>query len=304
MAHFDALTGLVNRVQFTNRLEHAQATIKKLGKCIAIICIDLDHFKDVNDTMGHDIGDKLLQAIAKRVQHELREDDIFSRLGGDEFAIIRDGISQPQEAGKLAQRIVEVISSPFTIDGHEIVVGASAGITICSPDHIGDDPNQLLREADIALYSAKTDGRGTYHFFKEEMNVRLRERKNLENDLRVALHDKQFLVYYQPQVDAATHRIVGVEALVRWKHPTRGLVRPIDFIDIAEETGLIRDIGKIVLETACADIGEWRDMNLAVNLSSVQFRRNDISKIVSDILKDTNFDPSRLELEITRAFCC
>ncbi len=299
LAHHDALTGLANRVQFSDCLAKSHAKVFGERNCFAVISFDLDRFKDVNDTMGHDIGDQLLKAISARVQSVLHEDDIFARLGGDEFAVLRNGIDKPNEAGKLAQKIVDLTSNHFEIDGHEIVIGASAGVSFSTPERPGTNPDQILRESDLALYSVKSDRRGTYRYFKEEMNIQLCERKNLERDLSRAVQNEEFRVFYQPQVDAKTHNIVGAEALVRWEHPTRGLVGPIEFIEIAEETGLIRQIGQHVIETACADFAKWDHLKLAVNLSPVQFRLNDISKMVSDILTATEFDASRLELEIT-----
>lgn len=301
LAHHDVLTGLANRAQFSDCLEQAYNGVREHGHSIAVISFDLDHFKDVNDTMGHNIGDQLLQEIAACVKELLNDEDVFARLGGDEFVIIRHKIDQPKDAGKLAQNIVDVVSAPFLIDGHEIAIGASAGISIMSPERCTNDPDQLLRESDLALYSVKAEGRGRYHYFRDSMNVDLHERKNLERDLRKGVEEEQFEVYYQPQVDAKTHHIVGVEALVRWNHPERGLIGPIDFIQVAEESGLIRQIGQFVLENACAAIGKWDGLKLAVNLSPVQFRLNDLSKVVINTLTATEFNPNCLELEITES---
>ncbi|MBZ0215360.1 MAG: EAL domain-containing protein [Fimbriimonadaceae bacterium] len=299
LAHHDVLTGLANRAQFIDCLELAYERVRAHGESIAVISFDLDHFKDVNDTMGHNVGDQLLQLIAGRVKELLNDDDIFARLGGDEFIIIRQRVQNAKDAGALAQKIVDAASTPFLIDGHEIAIGASAGISIMTPERHMSDPNQLLRESDIALYSVKSERRGTYCYFQDQMNVKLHERKNLERDLRKAVEDKQFEVFYQPQVDAKTHEIVGVEALVRWNHPDRGLIGPVEFIEVAEVSGLIRQIGQFVLETACAEIGQYDSLKLAVNLSPVQFRMNDIKNVVSGALAATGFDPTRLELEIT-----
>jgi len=301
LAHHDALTGLANRVRFSKFLAEAKKNTRDKGESFAVICFDLDHFKDVNDTVGHDIGDGLLVELARRVSSVVAENDLFGRLGGDEFAIIQRNIKSNSQAGRLAQKVIDLAAEPFRIDGHEIAIGASAGISICKANCGCTDTDQILRQADLALYSVKSEGRGTYQYFKESMNVSLRERKGLESDLRRAIQEDEFRVFYQPQVDAATRKLVGVEALVRWEHPKRGLVGPAEFIDVAEETGYIREIGQYVLETACSDLLDWDDIRLSVNLSPVQFRKGPITKTVADILAATEFDPQRLELEITES---
>jgi len=299
LAHHDALTGLPNRLLFNEHLKRAQAQARADGDFAAVICFDLDNFKDVNDTLGHATGDQLLKAVATRVERELGANEILCRLGGDEFAVIQCNFDDPILPGHLAERIVETVSEPYMIDGQEIVVGASAGISLSAPQDRESDPDTLLRHADLAMYSAKGDGRGTFHFFKSEMKEELRARKDMEADLRQALCEDQFQVFYQPQVDAATRQVIGVEALLRWQHPLRGLVPPAEFIGLSEDTGLIRQIGEFVIKTACAEIAPWRPLKLAINLSPVQFRKNDIVEMVSAAISQTGMAPGRLELEIT-----
>lgn len=297
LANHDPLTALPNRRHFTDTLAHVMAKSRASGKKFAVVCFDLDHFKDVNDTLGHPVGDQLLKLVAKRARKVLRKDDTLCRLGGDEFAIIAPNVKSPDEASELASRIIDVNSRTFHIDMHEVIIGVSAGISIGGGTE--DDPHQLLRNADLALYSAKRGGRGTYQFFEDEMTEELTARKKLERDLRRALAKDEFRIFYQPQVSAEDRSLVGVEALVRWEHPERGLLAPDQFIGIAEETGLIRNIGEVVLTKACTDIGPQEGLKLAVNLSPVQFRRNDVYEMVCRVLKKTSFDPWRLELEIT-----
>jgi len=299
LAHNDALTGLPNRVQFNAALAEAQERARINDETLAVICFDLDHFKEVNDTLGHAVGDLLLKSICKTLVDELGEDVLLSRLGGDEFALILEEITDSVQPANLAKSIIRLITKPIELDGHEIVVGASVGIAIQDPENLVTEPDLLLRNADLALYAAKADGRGSYRYFEDFMQQQLQQRKVVERDLRVAIRKRQFRVFYQPQVDARTSEISGVEALVRWQHPTRGLVMPGDFIDIAESTGLIRQIGEQVLEIACRDIAPYGAVKLAVNLSPVQFRKNEIVEVVSKVLSQTGFPANRLELEIT-----
>lgn len=299
MAHHDVLTGLPNRLHFSKILKQTRERANTEGTMSAVLCFDLDHFKDVNDTLGHAFGDILLQKVAERVQKEVSASDTLSRLGGDEFAIIQLDIKDHKDAADLAQRIVDTMARPFNLDNQEIAIGASCGISICAPDDSEDDADFPLRCADIALYSAKACGRGTHRLFKDEMVIELRERKQLEAELRVALAGNQFEIHYQPQVGAEDRSIVGVEALLRWHHPARGLVPPAQFVPLCEDTGLIREIGAYVLETACTELAPYRDLNLAVNLSAVQFRCKDLFETVRGVLAKTGFEAGRLELEIT-----
>jgi diguanylate cyclase (GGDEF)-like protein len=298
LASHDPLTGLPNRALFQERLRQAVADAQRRDEDVAVLCLDLDHFKDVNDTLGHPAGDQLLQRAAARLRRCLRQSDTLARLGGDEFMIIQSGGKQPQTAVNLAQRVIETLGEPFDLDGREVVVGCSIGIVI---GHGADrpDPEQLLGNSDLALYRAKSDGRGTFCFFEEEMNARLQARKSLEGDLRRALAERQFRVFFQPQVELKSGRIVGVEALARWLHPERGWVAAADFIPLTEETGLIIRLGEWILRAACTEAAPWRPLKVAVNLSPAQFRHPGLIGMVAEILRETGFEPARLELEIT-----
>ncbi len=297
LASHDSLTDLPNRTLFRARLEAALVGVAK-GGSLAVHSIDLDRFKDVNDTLGHPVGDILLQEVARRLQAEIRDGDLVARLGGDEFAIIQMNIDRPEASSDLAQRLIQIIAAPYLIDGNSILVGASIGVTIAPAD--GLDVDQLLKSADMALYRAKSQGRGTFSFFEQEMDIRLQARRLLEKDLRGALGAGEFEVYYQPLFNIAAGRISGFEALLRWHHPTRGMVPPDEFIPLAEETGLIVQIGDWVLRQACAEAAHWPPaITVAVNLSSVQFKRRGLYDSVSGALAVSGLSPERLELEIT-----
>ncbi len=299
MARHDALTGLPNRVLFVERIEEAIEKAKRGSGC-AVFCLDLDHFKNVNDTLGHPIGDELLRIVAARLKDCVREADAVARLGGDEFAVVQSAIVDPQEAVKLANRIVERLAQPFQIEGHSMAVGVSIGISLAPED--GQDHEKLLKNADVALYRAKEDGRGTWRFFEPEMDSRLQARREMELDLRRAVDEQQFEVYYQPQFDLRLDRISGFEALVRWNHPVRGLVPPNAFIPLAEEIGLIREIGAWVLRSACVEATRWPDpLRVAVNVSPVQLRQAEFRSIVADALSTSGLAAARLELEITES---
>jgi len=293
MARHDALTNLPNRLLFREKMEEALAR----GEKLAVLFIDLDRFKSVNDTLGHPVGDVLLCEVTKRLQLAVRGADTVARLGGDEFAIIQIG-ARPTDATELAARIIESISESFDVSGHQVMIGTSLGIAIAPTD--GTEPDQLLRNADMALYRAKSEGRGIYHFFQPEMDAQMQARRSLELDLRKALIAGEFEIYYQPLIDLASDKISGFEALVRWNHPERGLIGPDDFIPVAEEIGLIVPIGDWVLKQACRDAATWPGrLSVAVNLSAVQFRNPTLALSVVGALGASGLSASRLELEIT-----
>jgi diguanylate cyclase (GGDEF)-like protein len=300
MAHHDELTGLPNRVLFRDRLDEALLRTRRDRHKIAVLYLDLDQFKAVNDTMGHPAGDKLLMAAADRLRACLRESDMVARFGGDEFAVLQIELAGPHEAGALADRIVTLLSEPYDIDGQQVVIGASAGIALAPAD--GETSEQLLGNADIALYGAKGDGRGVFRFFEPTMDARLRAHRALELDLRKALRAGEFEVYYQPLVTLATGVISGFKALLRWHHPLRGMVAPGEFVPLAEETGLIVPIGEWVLRQACAEAAAWPDdLKVAVNLSPVQFKKSNLPQMVFAALASSGLRAARLELEITES---
>jgi diguanylate cyclase (GGDEF)-like protein len=299
MARHDTLTGLPNRVLFREQMEEALARRRGDGQ-VAVLCIDLDNFKAVNDTLGHPVGDDLLKIVARRLGECMRDTDMVARLGGDEFAIVQCDAAQPAAATTLASRIVDTLGSAYDLAGNQVVIGASVGIAIAPDD--GDDPDQLLKNADMALYRAKADGRATYRFFEAEMDASAQARRRLELDLRAALANAELEVYYQPILALRTDEIVACEALVRWRHPRRGMVSPADFIPLAEETGLIVPLGEWVLRQACATAAGWPDhIRIAVNLSPVQFRSRNLVQTVIHAVAASGLAPCRLELEITEA---
>ncbi|MDA9463861.1 bifunctional diguanylate cyclase/phosphodiesterase [Bradyrhizobium sp. CCBAU 53415] len=299
MARHDALTSLPNRVLFHEELEQGLRRTKS-GDQLAVLCLDLDHFKDINDSLGHPIGDALLKEVGRRLKATVGENDTVARLGGDEFAVVQIGRSEETAARALAGRLVEVISAPYEIDDHQIVIGVSIGISLSPQD--GSNPDELLKNADLALYRAKADGRGTYRFFETGMDARAQARRLMEMDLRAALQRDEFQVYYQPIRDVANGRVVAFEALLRWNHPQRGLIAPISFIPLAEETGLIVQLGELVLRSACTDAATWPDdVDVAVNLSPVQFKSPHLIGSVTEALAASGLDARRLELEITES---
>jgi diguanylate cyclase (GGDEF)-like protein len=297
LAHHDALTGLPNRVRFRQELDRALARAKR-GEKLSVLCLDLDHFKSVNDTLGHPVGDALLKEVATRLRSCLRESDTVARLGGDEFAIVQVGASEPQHSVTVAQRIIDALSAPFDLGGHQVVIGTSVGVVLAPDD--SDDPDRLLTLADMALYRAKGDGRGTYRFFEAEMDAKMQSRRMLELDLRRAVVGREFEVYYQPLVNLETSRVSGFEALLRWNHAERGWVSPAEFIPLAEEIGLITEIGAWVLRQACTAAATWpEDVRVAVNLSSMQFKSRTLISDVTSALQASGLSAHRLELEIT-----
>jgi diguanylate cyclase (GGDEF)-like protein/PAS domain S-box-containing protein len=297
MARHDGLTDLPNRLQFSEQLGKALSNVKRGGH-LAVLYLDLDHFKSVNDTLGHPVGDIVLKKAADRLREGLRDLDIVARLGGDEFAIVQVGTDQPTDVTALASRLIEAISAPYDADGHQVVVGASIGIAVAPED--GTSPDQLQKNADMALYRAKTDGRGVYRFFEAAMDARMQARRALELDLRKALVLGEFELFYQPLVDIRTEEVNGCEALIRWRHPERGMILPSEFISLAEETGLIVPMGEWVLRQACAEAATWPShVKIAVNLSPAQFKSKSLLTTVTMVLAASGLLPSRLELEIT-----
>ncbi|MGZ5834624.1 MAG: EAL domain-containing protein [Xanthobacteraceae bacterium] len=302
MAHHDALTGLANRLLFFQQTDVALARMRRDGVGFAAFLLDLDHFKSVNDSLGHPIGDMLLKQVAERLRKCTRETDTVARIGGDEFAILQitDGGDQATNADILARRILDAIREPYEIDGHKVVVDTSIGIALAPQD--GDAPEQLLKNADLALYQAKAEGRKRYSMFNVEMEAKIRARLALETDLREALEQHQFQLHYQTQIESATGFICGVEALLSWNHPERGLLSPDAFIASAEETGLIVPLGEWVLRTACRDAASWpANVKLAVNLSPTQVASPNLLTALQSALRESGVAASRLELEITES---
>jgi diguanylate cyclase (GGDEF)-like protein/PAS domain S-box-containing protein len=299
LAHHDPLTGLANRAALAQKIEEAAARQRRRNEPFSVLLLDLDRFKEVNDTLGHPAGDTLLTEVAMRLKSLLRETDVLARLGGDEFAIIQAGESDPRGAAQmLAERILEFLGKPFAIDGGEINIGTSIGIAL-APEH-GTGSGELLKMADLALYRTKSAGRNGYSFFDPEMSELASARQEIENDLRRAIQQNELELHYQPILDAKTRKISSVEALVRWRHPTKGLLFPDLFVPLAEETGLIAQIGDWVLRKACADAVAWPDgVKVAVNLSLVQFRKTKLADTVMRALVESGLRPERLELEIT-----
>jgi diguanylate cyclase (GGDEF)-like protein/PAS domain S-box-containing protein len=299
MAHYDVLTGLANRAAAVQKIEEAAARQRRYGDQFSVLLLDLDRFKVVNDTLGHPAGDALLREVATRLKRLLRETDLLGRLGGDEFVIIQESEADLHKAaGALCDRIIGSLTTPFSIDGNDVNIGVSIGIAL-APEH-ATNPDNLLKMADMALYSVKSAGRNGYRFFAPEMNERASKRHDLENDLRRAIQNEEMVLYYQPIVDTRTLKICGAEALIRWLHPTEGIVGPDRFIPLAEETGLITQIGEWVLSAACTEAAAWpADVKLSVNLSPVQFRKSNLPDVVMCALVQSGLSPERLELEIT-----
>jgi diguanylate cyclase (GGDEF)-like protein len=299
LAQHDSLTGLPNRVAFAERLAEAAGSIRG-DRGFALLTIDLDRFKEVNDTLGHPCGDQILRDTAVRLRALAGKDEVITRLGGDEFAIIQRRVRDGESAATLAAGILEALNRPFQFDGHTVVIGASVGISLAPRD--GTNGDELLKKSDLALYRAKEETRGGYRFFEDGMDAWMQERRATEADLRVAIQEGQFEVHYQPLLDLGTGGIICFEALVRWHHPTRGLLLPADFIPIAEESSLIIPIGEWVLRQACRDAAEWPDdIKVAVNLSPAQLKRGDLVTVTMSALSMAGLEPDRLELEITES---
>lgn len=300
LAHHDPLTGLPNRILFRQRLEETLASPSPRRACTAVMCLDMDNFKIVNDALGHAVGDALLRALVTRLRPELREFDIIARLGGDEFAVVLPGLRDAQAASLSAQRLIDAVRAPFLVDGHTVSVGLSIGIAVAPADH--DTSEQLLRQADMALYEAKRNGRSRYEYFRPDMDETARKRRSIEMDLREAIAGQQLELYYQPITDMSHSTVTGYEALLRWQHPTQGLIMPMDFIPIAEETGLIHDVGALALHQACREAMNWAEhQTVAVNLSPIQFKSDQLVQTVRSALAESGLPPNRLELEITES---
>jgi diguanylate cyclase (GGDEF)-like protein/PAS domain S-box-containing protein len=317
LAYFDALTGLPNRERFKEQAERAMRAAQRVGTKMALIYVDLDNFKRINDTLGHTAGDTVLRGVAKELTNIVRGTDIvakvdsetsvsssLARLGGDEFTIMLTGLTRPESAARVAKRIMQALSRPMKIDDREYVVTGSMGIAVYPDD--GADVDLLLRNADIAMYAAKEEGRNNYRFFSEDMNARMLERLAIESDLRKALERDELLLHYQPQVESRTGKVVAFEALVRWDHPEKGMIPPFGFINIAEETGLIIPLGEWVLLAACEQAKNWHragfpELRISVNIASQQLTDSDLVETVESVLKSTGLVGTHLELELTES---
>jgi diguanylate cyclase (GGDEF)-like protein len=293
----DDLTGLSKRAVLMASLDRALAAAADHASTVAVHCLDLDRFKSVNDTLGHGIGDQLLKKVADRLRNACRKDDVVARIGGDEFVILQSRISGPEDAGRLASRLVDLVGRTYVLNGHTVNIGVSVGVALSKGPMQARD---LLRNGDLALYESKRAGRGRYRFFENEMFALLCKRREIEIDMRRALALKQFELHYQPFFDVSDERVMGFEALLRWQHPVRGTVPPLDFIPIAEENGLIVKVGEWVLMTACKEAASWpNDLTIAVNVSPVQFKADTLLATISSALKQSGLPASRLEIEIT-----
>ncbi|MHB8841133.1 MAG: putative bifunctional diguanylate cyclase/phosphodiesterase, partial [Candidatus Aquicultor sp.] len=304
MSYYDTLTGLPNRALFNDRLNLALAYAHRNQEVFAVMCLDLDSFKSINDTMGHVVGDEVLQGISKRLQECLREGDTVARLGGDEFALLLPQVTGVENVVKVAQKIFDAIQPPFNFDERDFYTTTSIGVSLYPYD--GDDPQTLIKNAEVALYRAKEQGRANYQLYAPAMNAKAFERLAMENSMRKALEREEFIVYYQPIVDITTGRIISMEALIRWQHPALGLVSPAEFIPLAEETGLIVPIGEWALKTACEQNKAWQksglpEVRISVNLSARQFQQQNLVEMVNQTLEATGLAPEYLEFEITES---
>ncbi len=299
LAKHDALTSLPNRSLLMERIASALKDVGR-GKRFGILFLDLDRFKAVNDTLGHNAGDELLRNVATRLTGVVRHDCTVARLGGDEFVVLQVDVQTPEDCARLARRILKSLSAPYIIEEHEVVIGVSIGIDVSSPE--AHSPDILLKHADLALYLSKSQGRGTFRFFEPRMDSRMRDRQQLEFDLRRAIEERQFLLHYQPVIEAASGEVCAFEALLRWNHPTRGMVGPGDFIALCEETGLIVPIGEWVIAEACGQAAQWPErIRIAVNVSPAQFRAVSLVPVIQEALASSGVAPARLEIEITES---
>jgi diguanylate cyclase (GGDEF)-like protein len=300
LAYHDSLTGLGNRLLFKEQLEEALKDVSVTPHPLAVLFLDLDGFKAVNDTLGHSVGDLLLKSVAAKLRDILPRTDRIARLGGDEFAILQMSAAQPASSIALAEKIIEIIGEPCSVDGHDVTVGASVGVAVAHPGDMNTE--NFLKSADLAMYSAKSEGRGTYRMFDPEMDAVVQTRRLLERDMRTALAQDRFRLYYQPLVNLQTKKVTAFEALMRWEHPERGAVPPSEFIPVAEEMGLIVQLGEWALRQACAEAVEWPDgIGISVNLSPLQFSKGNLVSTVLSALASSGLPASRLELEITES---
>jgi diguanylate cyclase (GGDEF)-like protein len=299
LAHYDALTDLPNRTLFRARIERE---LEKAGECeqFALLYIDIDEFKGINDSLGHHVGDELLKTVANRIRGCLKTTDLIARLGGDEFAVIQTAVESPADVVEFVMRIHEAIRQPYQCLGHQLSTDASIGIALAPQD--STELDQLIKNADLAMYAAKAEGRRTHRFFEPAMHASAKARLEMELDLRETMANSGFEIHYQPVVNLQRNEVSGCEALLRWHHPVRGMVSPAEFIPVAEDTGLINELGDWVLNTACAEAASWPDqIGLAVNVSPVQFNRATLALKITSALAASGLPPSRLELEITEA---
>jgi diguanylate cyclase (GGDEF)-like protein len=304
-AQHDILTDLPNRMLLNDRLTHAMAVADRHKQKLAVLFLDIDHFKNVNDTLGHEIGDRLLRMVADQLLGSVRNSDTVSRQGGDEFVIVLSELDDGHDAAIAAEKILQTLSAPFQIEAHELHVSASIGIVIYPDD--AREAETLLRHADFAMYHAKDCGRGNFQFFREDMNVRALERRSIESALRVAVEKAQFVLHYQPIVDLWSGATTGIEALLRWQHPIRGLLLPAEFVPVAEESSLIVPIGRWVLGEACRQSRAWQaagmaPVSIAINISAVELHDKDFVATVRTVLQESGLAPRYLELELTETF--
>jgi diguanylate cyclase (GGDEF)-like protein len=304
MAHHDVLTDLPNRILLHDRLKQAIELARRQGRQLAVLFMDLDQFKHINDSLGHAVGDQLLRSVARRLTGCVRHSDTISRQGGDEFVLLLPNIEHAEDAALAAQKMLAAITLPHRIDQHDLHSSVSIGISIYPDD--GQDAETLIKNADTAMYHAKESGRDTYKFFEQSLNVRAVQRQSIEASLRRALEGQEFVLYYQPKINLHSGKIVGVEALIRWQHPKRGLLLPAQFVPIAEDCGLILPIGRWVLREACRQARAWRQAGLppitvAVNTSAIEFRARDFLENIRAALEETHLEPHYLELELTES---
>jgi diguanylate cyclase (GGDEF)-like protein len=304
LAQYDPLTGLPNRALFQDRMMAAMRHAERNKSIVVLMFLDLDHFKDINDTLGHNAGDELLKDVSKRLHSCVRDEDTIARLGGDEFTVILQDISHREDAASIARKILDALSNPFTLNGEKVFVTTSIGIA--GYPTCGDSAEAVIRNADTALYRAKREGRNSYRFFEAEMNIEVSERMTMINDLRHAVQKKEFVLYYQPLIEAASDEVIGMEALLRWQHPERGLLPAKEFVPLLEETGLIIPVGEWVLNEVCLQNRLWQragcpPLCMSVNLSVQQFLKCDLVSVVASALENSQLDPKLLQLEITES---